>query len=242
MDLLALAKQGKYQEINSIIKEHIAKQNSAFLVSLNLNQRDENQDSLLSLAIKARKLSLAKTLIGLGVNVNLIDLRGSSILHKVIDLGDVKLLKTICKKSANLNYIDRNGATLLHYSASYGEACLKEKIGTAAYKEEIIKHKRQLSQREKIIDFLLEKGLSINAIDAKGQTALHCAASHRGASLCKKLIDKGAERFLKDKNGNSEYSLYLQKLINEFENVGRKPETSFEQAKSYPIRVRSFTI
>jgi len=54
-----------------------------------------------------------------------------------------------------------------------------------------------------VINFLLVNGADINAVDAKGRTALHFAASSGRVRIVKYLINKGADIKIRDKSGRS---------------------------------------
>ena len=63
---------------------------------------------------------------------------------------------------------------------------------------------------------------NINFVDKKGQTPLHIAIHTLRPKLIKKLLYKGADLYIKNKNGESVYDIISENNDNkEFENVFR---------------------
>lgn len=86
----------------------------------------------------------------------------------------------------DVNALKQDSFTLLHILMSYETTSIKTP-GVPAFRE--------------VFDALLEKGIDVNARDKKGNTALHNAAGLGLPYYVKRLIEKGANLHLMNKDG-----------------------------------------
>jgi ankyrin repeat protein len=88
--------------------------------------------------------------------------------------GDLVALKTYLAGGGDVNILDPYRATLLHAAADGGQ--------------------------EDIAAFLMDKGISPNAVSDDGFTPLHNCALHGDSATAELLIKKGSEVFARDNN------------------------------------------
>lgn len=90
--------------------------------------------------------------------------------------GQIDDYKNLVEHGANPSAVDSSQSTALHYASYRGDAAL--------------------------VDYLLErKGIIINAVDDRGNTPLHLAASNGREEIVRKLITAGADSKLKNSDG-----------------------------------------
>ena len=60
----------------------------------------------------------------------------------------------------------------------------------------------QLNKKQKVASILVDHGIDVNAVDKKGQTALHIVSKHKNSlRLLLLLLDEGAQLNVIDKHG-----------------------------------------
>lgn len=92
-------------------------------------------------------------------------------------------------KNANPNYIIKNKNALMA----------------------LVKNQRCNEKTEQIANLLLQYGAEINAVNNKGQSALHFAASNSNPSWIVYLLEKGIDASLVDNSGFTAENVYLKK-------------------------------
>jgi ankyrin repeat protein len=65
-----------------------------------------------------------------------------------------------------------------------------------------------------ITEFLVERGLDVNAQDCDGNTPLHLALSPFQREVARHLIDSGADPEIKNWKGMSPHTMVQQDIIN----------------------------
>ena len=88
------------------------------------------------------------------------------LMLNAASVGDIKRLKSALEYMQNINFLDDTGATALHKAVSGG------------YND--------------IVQLLLTKGASIDAVDKENNTPLHHAARYDHTSIVELLLSKGA--------------------------------------------------
>jgi ankyrin repeat protein len=117
---------------------------------------------------------------------------GTTPLLRAAKAGDVAVMKLLLAKGAEAKLTTRNGINPLMAAAGLGT---KEEDTTG----------RRKTQAEAIeaIKLCLEAGVDVNAIDSRGQTALHGAAFQGFDDVVKFLAGNGAKLDVKDKQGKT---------------------------------------
>ena len=162
-----------------------------------INLQDIQGNTALLYAVFKGNYDIVKTLIENGSDYKMRNFMGLSVMHMCAQ-GDKPSLLIYFKDKYNLDIYDRdfNGNTPLHWAVN--------------------------SASENSINFLISWMKNINFVDKKGQTPLHIAIHTLRPKLIKKLLYKGADLYIKNKNGESVYDIISENNDNkEFENVFR---------------------
>ncbi len=120
-------------------------------------------------ACKRGNLALAQAAIAAGVDVNLADHEGYFPLHLAANSGHFEIVQTLIEGGAEVNATDPYGWIALHF------ALCKEYF------------------EQRIIDLLILKQSSINALDQWMSSPLHVAIDSDHPEVVGKLIDAGAD-------------------------------------------------
>jgi uncharacterized protein len=117
---------------------------------------------------------------------------GTTPLIRAAKAGDVVAMKLLLDQGADPKLVTRNGINPLMAAAGLGT---KEEDTTG----------RRKTQAEAIeaIKLCLQAGLDINAVDGRGQTALHGAAFWGLDDVVQFLVDRGAKLEIKDRQGKT---------------------------------------
>jgi ankyrin repeat protein len=117
---------------------------------------------------------------------------GTTPLLRAAKAGDTVAMKLLLEKGADIKLTTRNGVNPLMAAAGIGS---KEEDGTG----------RRKTQADAIeaIKLCLEAGIDINAVDNRGQTAVHGAAFWGFDDVIQFLADRGAKLDVKDKQGKT---------------------------------------
>lgn len=115
---------------------------------------------------------------------------GTTPLIRAAKAGDTTVIALLLENGADVKLTTRNGVDAIMAAAGLGT---NESDGVG----------RKKTEKEAIesIDLLLKAGGDINAVDSKGQTALHGAAQKGWDQIVQYLADHGAKLDVKDKKG-----------------------------------------
>jgi ankyrin repeat protein len=117
---------------------------------------------------------------------------GTTPLLRAAKAGDIAVMKLLLEKGADPKLATRNGVNPLMAAAGLGT---KEEDTTG----------RRKTQTDSIeaIKLCLQAGIDINAVDSRGQTALHGAAFWGLDDIVQFLADHGAKLDVKDRQGKT---------------------------------------
>lgn len=156
-------------DLSSLLHSAARKGNSTFVSALvdagaDVNRRDPDGVSAMSLAVQSGKIDCVKILLNSGKCV--IDHTSDRFLHDAaVNSDQVDLIELLLRRFSgiDLNSVNYKGQTALHAAAIYG--------------------------RVDIIRFLISKGADADAVDEKGWTPLHCTAAEGHTEAAKILIN-----------------------------------------------------
>jgi len=117
---------------------------------------------------------------------------GATPLVRAAKAGDVVVMKLLLEKGADAKLTTRNGINPLMAAAGLGT---KEEDTTG----------RRKTQADAIeaIKLCLNAGLDVNAVDSRGQTAVHGAAFQGFDDVVQFLVEHGAKLDVKDRQGKT---------------------------------------
>ncbi|MCD7463131.1 hypothetical protein HAX54_050015 [Datura stramonium] len=177
-------------QLDSMLKSAAKKGNSHCISSLievgaDVNRRDSDGDSVMSLAVKSGNLDSVQVLIESGYTIdNSID----RFLHYAAAMDRVDLMEILCLGYADidLNSIDSQGRTALHIAANHGHV--------------------------EVIQFLVSVGSDPDMSDSKGWTPLHFAAHQGHVEAVGFLLNhSNFAKYAVTKQGKTAYELAIDK-------------------------------
>ena len=115
---------------------------------------------------------------------------GTTPILRAAKAGDVVVIALLLEKRADPKLATRNGVNPLMAAAGLGTN-ESDAVGRKKTEQEAIDS----------IDLCLKAGVDVNAVDSKGQTALHGAAMKGWDQVVQYLADHGAKVDVKDKKG-----------------------------------------
>jgi len=103
-----------------------------------------------------------------GISIDTLNLNGTTAFITAASFGSLSILQWLHQKGADVNQVKRGSErTALHVAAENGHISVAE--------------------------WLCDMGININEIDAKGYTALMCAANSGNLGIVRILLEKGAD-------------------------------------------------
>ncbi len=128
--------------------------------------------------MKKKKLLAGLLIIG-STCLGMADNSKNEALIRAATFGEYNAVKRLLDAGADVNAVGQYGGTALMGAAGMGH--------------------------DKIIELLLSKGAKIDQVDDRGMTALMKAAAHTFSTI-DLLMEKGADKAIKDKRGYSAYT------------------------------------
>lgn len=159
---------------------------NAYLVSTlidagaDVNDRDSNGGSVLSLAVRAGNVEIVKILMASGCEIdNTVD----QVLHEAASTNRVDLIEFLCKSFASIdvNSVNSDGRTPIHIAAALG------------YVE--------------VLSFCLSVGGNADLVDWNGWTPLHFAAAGGHVEAVKFLLDCSNSKYVINNEGKTAFVL-----------------------------------
>ncbi len=186
-----------------------------------LDQFDkENGDqTALHYAARNNRIEVMGTLLNLGACFNRVDEDGQSPLYAAARAGFIDSLEVLLPAGADFNKPDNNGMTPLFAAVKFccyhSSACVQYLVENAFVNLDRATDERttplhaaacsRLAGRTDMINYLVNKGASLNQVDENGQTALHVAIKeglgvHGAHSIkaARALIILGADLYKED--------------------------------------------
>ncbi len=180
--------------------------------NVNINQQNENGETILHICLKDHRYIEALWLIEQGIDVNIEDNHGVTAVRIAIQRGKVEILeRLIVDSKIDINQVDRSKRTLLQDAVIYGHGKIITLLTN--YMDDlnsVDKNNRNVVfdaiayGDDEITDKLLEnEDLDLNIIDNDGKTILHNSHIEDDEELSIKLLEKGADPTICDNNGEN---------------------------------------
>jgi len=178
---------------------------------IDINYEDEDGNSFLVLTLKNKKYKASCWLLEHGINTD-VYVDGVTIIRAAVNLGATKVVKAIFNNSnVDINQVDKLGRTLLQDAIIMGHLHIIDILIKNQIDPNIIDHHGKNAMfdaidygEEKIIDTILDiKNIDLSVIDENGKTILHDKKVLEDDDLAKKLLRKGANPTINDKNKNN---------------------------------------
>lgn len=178
----------------------------------NVNDADEEvEDTALHAAAAAGKTTNCRLLLEKGATVNKPNVGGHTALHLAVNNGHIEATKLLLDSSFSPMMTAVFNSPVLHYAAHRGDERFVSLLIDAHADPEagnLQKHRAiHFAAREDHVKFVEQlfvtvPQLNVNAQDEDGKTALHLAAAAGYLETVRLLLDKAAERGIKDSSKN----------------------------------------
>lgn len=180
-----------------------------------INSKDSNRWTILMLAAYQNDTELVEYLISKGADVNAHNSYGKTALMLLAEQKDTDnraLAKMLISNQAGVDLRDEGGRPAFMFAVGEGNYRMAEFLllnGASVNVKDISGDNALIYYAsnynamadEKLVDFLISKGIDINAQNNLGKTALMMAAKRDNDKLVKYLCEKGANVDIKDTNG-----------------------------------------
>lgn len=164
------------------------------------DQPDELGQRPLHLAAERGYSSIVSMLLRMGLDPNQIDGLGQTPLHRAAWGGSLSVVELLLDSGSNPAAITTSGDSALHIAADMGYADIVRHLKQYAdVPEEGSKsltplHYASMSGHKPVVQFLLESGADVHAVDETiGWTPMHCAAQNGHEEIVKLLIQHHAD-------------------------------------------------
>ncbi|UJR25141.1 hypothetical protein I4U23_006500 [Adineta vaga] len=144
---------------------------------IDLETRDEDQQTALILAARCNHFECVKVLIEANADVNVEDVDNWTALLNAAQNGNINIVRILVEHDAQLEHCDCGQFTPLMWAAYQGHV--------------------------KIVDYLLSCGANVDAIDVHGISSLSWAAGRNSSEIVASLLRAGASPNLCDKNNTT---------------------------------------
>lgn len=188
---------------------------SGLSVTVDLDTPTGYKDNKLNVAVYKKDYKEIENLLAENYDIHKANKHGFNPMFVAIHEGNLEMIKFLEKHGANFNgslkkstgvhngynallvAIDSKNLPTLKYVSSRGYDLNSEVIASGINPIQLA---AKLCTPE-LIDFLVEKGADVNAINKEGQTAMHFAIKHNCMTGTMALRDQGASFNIADKNG-----------------------------------------
>jgi len=209
---------------------------------IKLDAQNKKGTSALMIAAGNGKTDVVNLLLDKGANLNLADVDGRTALDYAISSGEIELAKALFKRAASSKNNYKSEAEMLH---AVTNAALME----AASRGNLNEVKKQLaagaeintrspagltplmlalfygSGHDEVINFLIESGADLNAVDVNGNTGLMIAIERNSNEGVVALINHKAAVYVKNNEGRTALHIAAKHLY-------RKSVQALLEAKS----------
>jgi ankyrin repeat protein len=174
---------------------------------IDINYTDQDDNTFLTLTLQNKRYRAACWLIEHGIDTD-IEIDGVPLIRAAVNKGATKVVKALLKyRKVDINQVDLLGRSLLQDAIIMGHLQIIDLLIKHNIDPNIIDHHGKNAMfdaidygEEKIIDTILAiKGINLNVIDENGKTILHNKKVLEDDQLAKKLLRKGANPTINDK-------------------------------------------
>lgn len=183
--------------------------------SIDLNLRDNQENYLITYAIRFNNNKIVKLLLNKGARYDVVDRAGRSILYDVIESDYIEILKIVLNHAENAIGVmitdirDSNGNIPIHYAIKFGSLVaikLLIKAGSKIYvADESGYNSLHLAVKTKNIAIVKAISNVVSNFDTKnkkGETALHIAINYQYNDIVEHLLEQGADPNISDSDSN----------------------------------------
>ena len=179
---------------------------------IDLDEKNQNGNTLLHLCLKNNKYKAANWLIKQGVSLSIKNKNHISPIRIAVEKGDISVIKTIIEYAdEDINQVDENGRSLLQDAVILGNQEVAQELINNSIDVNIKDNNNRnvvfdavAYGDDKMIDQILSvDGIDLNVIDSTGNTILHDKKVREDDKLAEKLLEKGADPTINNDQGDN---------------------------------------
>ena len=176
----------------------------------------EPQPPTLSLyrAVQVGDLDQIKRHMHHGTDLEQGDAEGRRPLHLAAAQGNVVIAELLLDQGAQIDARDQRGRTALEEALLTGKVVMVKALvrRKALFDPQALLFEvaRTNVHYREVVEYLVQSGAKVNALDGAGQTALHIATSLDGRLVVKRLLDAGADVNLPTLDGRTPLAIAQQ--------------------------------
>ena len=180
--------------------------------NMDVNARNNQGGTPFHSAGASGNVELVEYLLKNGVDIDDADYSNSTILHYAVRGRQNEVIERLVRRGANVEKKNNDGYTPLHTAVVEGYLDTLQVLHVHGHADpntfSVIKdlsplHTASLFNYFQIIDYLLDMGANVNAVNELGQSALMVAGFHNQLEAAKSLLKAGANVDLADHEGNT---------------------------------------
>lgn len=204
------------ENLEKELLSHRFDKNSADIImnseKVNINQLNNYGETLLHICLKNNKLKASKWLIENGINTNIKNKDGITAQRLAVEKGEAYIVDSLIQHTnMDINQVDKNGRSLLQDAVIMGhDKVAKHLIKHSININNVDNNNRNVSfdalaygDNNMIDELLTDTKIDLNIVDIEGETILHNKNVLNNDELATKLLEKGANPTICDKDGNS---------------------------------------
>jgi len=177
---------------------------------VNLNEVNQNGNTLLHICLKNNKYKAASWLIEHGVSLSIKNKNRISTMRIAVEKGNVPVIKSILKyANMDINQVDENGRSLLQDAVILGNKEVAQLLIDNAIDVNITDNNNRnvifdaiaYGDAKMIDDIITIENIDLNNIDTDGKTVLNDKKVLDDDNVAKKLLENGANPTIPDPDG-----------------------------------------
>ena len=177
---------------------------------------DDRTPVIMFIVERTQSLKKVANLVEMGINLNMVDGKGRNLLFYA---KSEKIFDYLVSKGLDIKCVDDKGNTLLHDSAKRNRQTYEKLNSLVNIRNNNNQTPLMLGKAPSQIEFLLQNGSDVNAVDKMERTALFYQDRQDTIRL---LVNYGADVNHQDKKGNT---FLMRQLTGKYVNLNNFVET-----------------
>ena len=179
---------------------------------VNLNEVNQNGNTLLHVCLKNNKYKASSWLIEHGVSLSIKNKNRISTMRIAVEKGNIPVIESILKyANIDINQVDENGRSLLQDAVILGNNEVAQLLIDNAIDVNITDNNNRnvvfdaiaYGDAKMIDDIITIENINLNNVDTDGKTVLNDKKVLDDDTMAKKLLEKGADPTIVDPNGSN---------------------------------------
>ncbi|MEA3553560.1 MAG: ankyrin repeat domain-containing protein [Campylobacterota bacterium] len=180
--------------------------------NINLDEVNQNGNTLLHICLKNNKYKAASWLIEQGVSLSLQNKNRISTMRIAVEKGNIPVIKSILKyANEDINQVDKNGRSLLQDAVILGNNEVAQLLIDNLIDVNITDNNNRnvvfdaiaYGDAKMIDDIITIENIDLNNVDTTGKTVLHDKKVLEDDNVAKKLLENGADPTIIDPDGSN---------------------------------------